>query len=142
MGLIIVLLIAGIVASVGLYFVELHVELDGKKEYVLKDGLVKELMAKAVADPNPDSFIIDTDSQKIMMDRVVIKKSFMGGFWFPYKVEVIAKTYSQRQTLEDWGGDVGYVTRFSKDYVAIRDLLKKSKTNIEQTQRQKLNLNK
>jgi hypothetical protein len=142
MGFIIGLLIIGMSVLGVLYLLEFHIELDGDRENIIKDGLVKELMAKAVADPNPDSFIIDTDSQKIMMDRVVIKKSFMGGFWFPYKVEVIAKTYSQRQTLEDWGDDVGYVTKFSKDYYSIRDLLKKSKTNIEQTQRQKLNLNK
>ena len=142
MGLIIALLIAGIVILVGLYFMELHIELDGKKEYILKDGLVKELMAKAVADPDPNSFIIDTDSQKIMMDRAVVRKSFIGGFWFPYKVEVLAKEYSQRQTQDDWGYDVGYVIRFSKDYYTVRDLLKKSKTSIEKTQRQKLNLNK
>jgi hypothetical protein len=142
MGLIIALLIAGIATSVGLYFVELHVELDGKKEYVLKDGLVKELMAKAVADPDPNSFTVDTESQKIMMGRVIVGKFYTDGFWFPYKVQVLAKEYNQRQTDEDWGYDVGYVTRFSRDYVAIRDLLKKSKTNIEQTQRKKLNLNK
>ena len=142
MGLIIVLLIASIIISVVLYFMEFHIELDGKKEYILKDGLVKELMAKAVADPDPNSFIIDTDSQKIMMDRAVVRKSFIGGFWFPYKVEVLAKEYSQRQTQDDWGYDVGYVIRFSKDYYTVRDLLKKSKTSIEKTQRQKLNLNK
>jgi hypothetical protein len=141
MGIIITLLIAGIATSVGLYFVELHVELDGKREYIIKDGLVKELMAKAIADPDPNSFIIDTESQKIMMGRVIVRKTY-SEFWFPYKVQVLAKEYNQRQTEEDWGYDVGYVTRFSKDYIAIRDLLKKSKTNIEQTQRQKLNLNK
>jgi hypothetical protein len=142
MGLIIALLIASIAVSVGLYFMELHIELDGKKEYIIKDGLVKELMAEAVADPDPNSFIIDTDSQKIIMGRVIVGKSHIGGFWFPYKVQVLAKEYNQRQTQEDWGYDVGYVTRFSKDYIAIRDLLKKPKTNIEKTQREKLNLNK
>jgi hypothetical protein len=141
MGIIITLLIAGIATSVGLYFVELHVELDGKREYIIKDGLVKELMAKAIADPDPNSFIIDIESQKIMMDRVIVGKTY-SEFWFPYKVQVLAKEYNQRQTQEDWGYDVGYVTRFSKDYIAIRDLLKKPKTNIEQTQREKLNLNK
>jgi hypothetical protein len=141
MGLIIVLLIAGIVASVVLYFIELHIELDGKKEYILKDGLVKELMAKAVADPDPNSFIIYTDSQEITMGRVIVRKTY-SGFWFPYKVKVLAKDFTQRRTQEDWGYDVGYVTRFSKDYTAIRDLLKKTKTSIEQTQREKLNLNK
>jgi hypothetical protein len=142
MGLIIALLIAGIAVSVGLYFMELHIELDGKKEYVLKDGLVKELMAEAVADPDPNSFIIDTDSQKIMMGRAVVGKSYIGGFWFPYKVVVTAKDIMERQTQKDWGYDVGYVTRYSKDYYAIRGLLKKTKTSIEKTQREKLNLNK
>jgi hypothetical protein len=75
------------------------------------------------------------------MDRVIVGKTY-SEFWFPYKVQVLAKEYNQRQTQEDWGYDVGYVTRFSKDYIAIRDLLKKPKTNIEQTQREKLNLNK
>lgn len=141
MGLIIALLIAGVIFSVSIYFMELYVELDGNKEHIIKDGLVKELMAKTVADPDPNSFIIDTESQKIMMGRVIVRKTY-SGFWFPYKVVVTAKDFHERQNQEDWGYDVGYVTRYSKDYYAIKNLLKKSKTNIEQTQREKLNLNK
>jgi len=56
-------------------------------------------------------------------------------FWFPYEV-ITRGSYSWEN------GTVGYVTRYSKDYKYINALLKKSKTSIEKTQREKLNLNK
>jgi hypothetical protein len=142
MGFIIGLLLVGALVMGMLYIMQFYIDLDGDKENIIKDGLIKELMAKAVADPDPDSFIIDVNAQTITMGRTIVKKDGSGLFWFPYYVKVRGKEYNQRQTQEDWGYDVGYVTRFSKDYYIIRDLLKKSKTNIEQTQREKLNLNK
>ena len=56
-------------------------------------------------------------------------------FWFPYEVITIG-SYSWEN------GTVGYITRYSKDYKHVNALLKKSKTDIEKTQREKLNLNK
>jgi hypothetical protein len=114
---------------------QFHIELDGKKENIIKDGLIRELMNKAVADPDPTSFIIDTDEQTIAMDKIVIKKHWANMFWFPYEV-ITRGSYSWEN------GTVGYITRYSKDYKHVNALLKKSKTSIEKTQRQKLNLNK
>jgi hypothetical protein len=140
--ILIILLFVGALFMVGLYFMQFFIELDGKKENIIKDGLVRELMTKAVADPDPNSFIIDTDLKTITIGRIVIQKHWSDMFWFPYYVKVCGKEYNQRQTQEDWGYDVGYVTRFSKDYQHIKALLKQSKVNIEKTQREKLNLNK
>lgn len=56
-------------------------------------------------------------------------------FWFPYEV-VTRGAYSWEN------GTIGYITRYSKDYKHIKALLKIDKVGIEQTQREKLNLNK
>jgi hypothetical protein len=142
MVLIISLLIAGVFFLGAFYFLEFNMELDGKKEIIIKDGLVRELITKAVADPDPNSFIIDTDLKTITMGRIVIQKHWSDMFWFPYKVEKLSKEYNKRVTDDDWGGTIGYVRRYSKDYQHIKALLKKDKVNIEKTQREKLNLNK
>ena len=140
--ILIILLFVGVLVFTIIYLMQFYVELDGKKENIIKDGLVNELIVKAVADPDPNSFIIDTDLETITMGRVVIQKHWSNMFWFPYKVKVKAMEYNQRKESNDWGYDVGYVTRFSKDYSHINTLLKKSKISIEKTQREKLNLNK
>ena len=133
--ILIVLLFVGILVFTILYFMQFHIELDGKKENIIKDGLIKELMNKATADPDLGSFIIDTDVQTITMGKIVIRKHWSDMFWFPYEVITIG-SYSWEN------GTVGYITRYSKDYKHVNALLKKSKTDIEKTQRQKLNLNK
>ena len=137
MILLLVLLFTGAVTLVVSYLVGFHVDLDGKKERIIKDGLIKELLNKAVADPDPNSLIIDVDAQTITMGNIVIKKDYGNVFWFPYEVAIIkdSRYYWDQKT-------VGYIIHFSKDYYLVRDLLKKSKTSIEQTQREKLNLNK
>jgi hypothetical protein len=140
--ILIILLFVGVLFMVGMYFMQFCVELDGKKENIIKDGLVNELIVKAVADPDPNSFIIDIDLETITMGRIVIQKNWADMFWFPYKVKVKAIEYNQRKESNDWGGTIGYVQRYSKDYQHIKALLKQSKANIEKTQRQKLNLNK
>jgi hypothetical protein len=133
--ILIILLFTGAFVMTILYLMQFYVELDGKKENIIKDGLIKELMNKAVADPDPTSFIIDIDEQTIAMDKIVIRKHWDQMFWFPYEV-ITRGSYSWEN------GTVGYVTRYSKDYKYINALLKKSKTSIEKTQREKLNLNK
>jgi len=133
--ILIILLFVGVLVFTILYFMQFYIELDGKKENIIKDGLIKELMNKAVSDPDPTSFIIDTDEQTIAMDKIVIRKHWTNMFWFPYEV-ITRGSYSWEN------GTVGYITRYSKDYKHVNALLKKSKTSIEKTQRQKLNLNK
>jgi hypothetical protein len=133
--ILIILLFVGVLVFTILYLMQFYVELDGKKENIIKDGLIKELMNKAVADPDPTSFIIDIDEQTIAMDKIVIRKHWDQMFWFPYEV-ITRGSYSWEN------GTVGYITRYSKDYKHVNALLKKSKTSIEKTQRQKLNLNK
>ena len=140
--ILIILLFTGALVMTIVYLMQFYVELDGKKENIIKDGLVNELIVKAVADPDPNSFIIDTNLKTITMGRIVIQKHRSNMFWFPYEVKVKAMEYYQRKTEDDCGYDVGYVTRFSKDYQHIKALLKQSKVNIEKTQREKLNLNK
>jgi len=137
MILLLVLLFTGAVTLVVSYLVGFHVDLDGKKERIIKDGLIKELLNKAVADPDPNSLIIDVDAQTITMGNIVIKKDYGNVFWFPYEVRITdgSKYYYDQKT-------VGHIIHYSKDYYLVRDLLKKSKTSIEQTQREKLNLNK
>jgi hypothetical protein len=137
MILLLVLLFVGVVTMVVSYLVQFHVDLDGNKEKIIKDGLIKELMNKAVADPDPNSFIIDVNAQTITMGNIVIKKDYGDVFWFPYEVAITkdSKYYWDQKT-------VGHIIHYSKDYYLVRDLLKKSKTSIEQTQREKLNLNK
>ena len=133
--ILIVLLFVGILVFTILYFMQFHIELDGKKENIIKDGLIKELMNKATADPDLGSFIIDTDAQTITMGKIIIRKHWSDMFWFPYEV-ITRGSYSWEN------GTVGYITRYSKDYKHVNALLKKSKTDIEKTQREKLNLNK
>jgi len=137
MALILFLLFTGVVTMIISYLVQFQIDLDGKKERIIKDGLIKELMNKAVADPDPNSFIINVDAQNITMGNIIIIKDYGNVFWFPYEVRITnnSKYYWDQKT-------VGHIIRFSKDYYLVRDLLKKSKTNIEQTQREKLNLNK
>ncbi len=136
MALLLILLFVGALVLTIMYLMQFHIELDGNKEKLIKDGLVKELMNKAVADPDPNSFIIDIDAETITMGEIVVKKHWDSIFWFPYKVVREGSKYRWDDSI------VGYITRYNKDYYAVRALLKKSKTNIEQTQRQKLNLNK
>jgi hypothetical protein len=131
--ILLILLFVGALVFTILYFMQFHIELDGKKENIIKDGLIIELMVKASNDPDPTSFIIDTDLRTITMGKITIKKHWSGVFWFPYEVTNIG-AYSWENST------VGYVTRYSKDYKYIKALLKKSKSDIEQTQRQKLNL--
>jgi len=133
--ILIVLLFVGVLVFTILYLMQFYVELDGKKENIIKDGLIKELMNKATADPDLGSFIIDTDVQTITMGKIVIRKHWSDMFWFPYEV-ITRGSYSWEN------GTVGYITRYSKDYKHVNALLKKSKTDIEKTQREKLNLNK
>ena len=133
--ILIILLFVGVLVFTIMYLMQFYVELDGKKENIIKDGLIKELMNKATADPDLGSFIIDTDVQTITMGKIVIRKHWSNMFWFPY--EVITRG------SHSWeNGTVGYITRYSKDYKHVNALLKKSKTDIEKTQREKLNLNK
>lgn len=133
--ILIILLFVGALVMTIMYFLQFNIELDGKKENIIKDGLIKELMNKATADPDLGSFIIDNDEQTITMGKIVIRKHWANMFWFPYEV-ITRGSYS-------WENDtVGYITRYSKDYKHINALLKKSKTSIEKTQREKLNLNK
>jgi hypothetical protein len=140
MGILIALLIVGIVVLTIMYLMQFYFELDGRSELRIKDGLMKELIDKAINDP--DSFLIDQGAGTITMGRIKIYSKFSDLFWFPYKVEKLPKDYRERNTDDDWGGTVGYITRFSKDYQHIKALLKKDKTSIEQSQRQKLNINK
>jgi len=135
--ILIILLLSGALVFTILYIMQFYGGLDGKKENIIKDGLVRELMTKAVADPDPNSFIIDVNAQTITMGNIVIKKDYGNMFWFPYEVAITddSKYYWDQKT-------VGHIIHFSKDYYTVRALLKKSKTDIEQTQRQKLNLNK
>lgn len=136
MILLLVLLFVGALVFILMYLMQFYIELDGKKEKLIKDGLIKELMTKATADPDPNSFIIDTDTQTITMGKIVIKKHWSDMFWFPY--EVINEGEKYRWDTRP----VGFITRFSKDYYLVSKLLEKSKAGIEQTQREKLNLNK
>jgi hypothetical protein len=133
--ILIILLFVGVLVFTILYFMQFYIELDGKKENIIKDGLIKELITKAVSNPDPTSFIIDTDEQTIAMDKIVIRKHWSDMFWFPYEV-ITTGSYSWENST------VGCITRFSKDYYLVSKLLKKSKTSIEKTQREKLNLNK
>jgi len=137
MIVLLVLLFTGAVLMTVTYLVQFHVNLDGKKERIIKDGLIKELMNKAVADPDPNSLIIDVNAQTITMGNIVIRKDYGDVFWFPYEVAITdgSSYYCNQKT-------VGYIIHYSKDYYLVRDLLKKSKTDIEKTQREKLNLNK
>ncbi len=118
--ILIILLFVGVLVFTILYFMQFHIELDGKKENIIKDGLIKELMNKATADPDLGSFIIDTDVQTITMGKIVIRKHWSDMFWFPYEVITIG-SYSWEN------GTVGYITRYSKDYKHVNALLKKSK---------------
>ena len=133
--ILIILLFVGVLVFTIMYLMQFYVELDGNKEKIIKDGLIKELMTKAAANPDLGSLIIDTDEQTIAMDKIVIRKHWANMFWFPYEV-ITRGSYSWEN------GTVGYITRYSKDYKHVNALLKKSKTSIEKTQRQKLNLNK
>ena len=133
--ILIILLFVGVLVFTILYFMQFYIELDGKKENIIKDGLIKELITKAVSDPDPTSFIIDTDEQTIAMGKIEIRKHWANMFWFPYEV-ITTGSYSWENSI------VGCITRYSKDYKHVNALLKKSKTSIEKTQRQKLNLNK
>ena len=133
--ILIILLFVGVLVFTILYLMQFYVELDGNKEKIIKDGLIKELMDKAAADPDLGSFIIDTDEQTIIMGKIEIRKHWADMFWFPYEV-ITTGSYSWENSI------VGCITRFSKDYYLVNKLLKKSKTIIEKTQREKLNLNK
>jgi hypothetical protein len=137
------IIVLGISVILGVYYLtQFYSDLDGKKENIIKDGLIKELIVKAVADPDPNSFIINTNRGIIKMGRISIYSNDSELFWFPYKVYKQSKDFSERNHEDDWGGIVGYVRLFSKDYQHIKALLKENKVNIELIQREKLNLNK
>ena len=137
------IIVLGIAVVLGInYLNQFYSVLDGKKENIIKDGLIKELIVKAVADPDPNSFIINTNRRTISMGRISIYSNDLELFWFPYKVYKQPNYLSERNHEDDWGGTVGYVRLFSKDYQHIKALLKENKVNIELTQREKLNLNK
>jgi hypothetical protein len=140
MGVIVFLLVVITIVLAILYFVQFYALLDGKRENIIRDGLVKELINKATADPNPTSFLIDTDKGTINMGRILIRTNYSEYFWFPYRVEKLPAEYHKRVTEDDWGGEIGYVQRYSKDYQHIKALLKKDKVNVERTQRQKLGI--
>ena len=133
--ILIILLFVGVLVFTIMYLMQFYVELDGNKEKIIKDGLIKELMDKAAANPDLGSLIIDTDEQTIIMGKIEIRKHWSDMFWFPYEV-ITTGSYSWENST------VGCITRFSKDYYLVNKLLKKSKTSIEKTQREKLNLNK
>ena len=113
--ILIILLFVGVLVMTVLYILQFYVELDGKKENIIKDGLLRELMTKATADPDLGSFIIDNDEQTITMGKIVIRKHWANMFWFPYEV-ITRGSYSWEN------GTVGYVTRYSKDYKHINAL--------------------
>jgi len=133
--ILIILLFVGVLVFTIMYLMQFYVELDGNKEKIIKDGLIKELMDKAAANPDLGSLIIDTDEQTIIMGKIETRKHWSDMFWFPYEV-ITTGSYSWENSI------VGCITRFSKDYYLVSKLLKKSKTSIEKTQREKLNLNK
>lgn len=83
--ILIILLFVGVVVMTIMYFVQFNIELDGKKENIIKDGLIKELMIKAVDDPDPTSFIIDTDLQTIVMGKLQLKNIGLICFGFRMK---------------------------------------------------------
>lgn len=125
------------------YMNQFDMHLGGKKENIIKDGLITELLVKAVNDPNPGSIIVHEDGKHITIDRTLIKGDGYGVcFWFPYKVMVLAKEFRERKIEEDFGYDVGYIRRFSKDYAAVKKLMVVKPENIELKQREKLNLKK
>jgi hypothetical protein len=138
MGLIIVLLITLMLFLVISYYIQYSVDLNSKPEQLLKDGLVKELITKAVDSAIP----LEINEDEIKLGRFTIKKSHSGAFWFPYFVYREALPYGQRNSEFDWGENIGYVRWLSKDWKLIKELTKKSTKSVEQKQRQKLNLNK
>lgn len=138
MGLIIGLLIAVLFFSIVSYYLQYSIELDSKPEQILKDGLVKELIANAVDSTIP----LEISEDEIKIGRFTVRKNFSGAFWFPYFVFREALPYGQRKSVDDWDENIGYVIWLSKDWKLIKELTKKSTKSIEQKQRQKLNLNK
>lgn len=143
MGLIIALIVGTVllvIVGVGLYFVEFETEMNCKSEYVLKDGLVNELLHKATNNPLTE---FEISNEKIKAGRFEIRKNYFV-FWFPYCVHRCALPYSERTNNDDsiWGENIGYVTRFSSDWRLIKALHKSKSVNKELTQREKLNLNK
>lgn len=139
-AIIVFLLVVITIGLAVLYFAQFYGILNGKRENIIKDGLINELIKKAVADPNPTSFLIDRDKGIINIYRISIRSNYSEYFWFPYKVEKLPTEYHKRVTEDDWGGEIGYVQRYSKDYQHIKALLKKDKVNVERTQRQKLGI--
>jgi hypothetical protein len=137
MAVILALLLTGLIGVFIAYLSAFLIELDGDKELLIKDGLIKEVLTKAVSDIST-LYVINTKDKSITVDRTIIEE--YDTFWFPYKVDIQAKSYHERQTDEDFGGTVGYVTRFSKDYYIIKSLLKKEKVDIVKVQKQKLGL--
>ena len=140
--LFILIITAASIAGVS-YWMNFEVHLNSRKELIIKDGLVKELIEKAFNDPNPNSIIIHDDGKHITMGRTLIKgEGYDVCFWFPYKITILSKDFNDRVTNDDWGYDVGYIRRFSKDYELVKKLMVPKADSIEQKQRQKLNLNK
>lgn len=137
MGIVILLLLVAAVVGVASYLIAFLLELDGDKEYLIKDGLIKELLEKH-SNQNID-ISCDRYRTNIKIERIEIRSN-VGNWWFPYKVEKLALPITERITKGDWGETVGYITRFSKDYFYIKSLTKIEKKDKLQTQRHKLGL--
>lgn len=137
MGIIILLLITVALFGFISYFIQYSTDLDSKQENIIKDGLITELLHKMVK----EAYKVEVFKNKIVVGRFEIKQT-ADGFWFPYCVYKTALPYHERQTDDDWGKEIGYVRWLSKDWKLIKELFKQNKKPIEQTQRQKLNLDK
>ena len=137
MGIIIVLLITVAIFFTISYFMQYSIELDSNPEEIIKDGLIKELIERAV---HNTSFPFLIEENKIVAGRFEIRKN--DAFWFPYYVYKTALPYHERKTDDDWDKKIGYVRWLSKDWKLISELIKKNKKPVEQKQRQKLNLDK
>jgi hypothetical protein len=140
--LFILIIMAASIAGVS-YWMQFDVHLNSKKERIIKDGLIAELLEKTINNPDSDPIIIHDDGKHITVGRTLIKgEGYEVCFWFPYKVMILSKDFGNRVSQEDWGYDVGYIRRYSKDYALVKKLMVPKADSIEQKQRQKLNLNK
>jgi hypothetical protein len=119
MGFILGLILVLVVLALITYFGQFHIELDGEREKIIKDGLVTELINS--------SSNIKVKKGEIQIDKFTIYDSDI--FWFPYHITTI-----------DYYKKIGYVARTSKDYKLIKKLLKKNTKSIEVIQREKLGL--
>jgi hypothetical protein len=140
--LFILIIIAASITGIS-YLIQFDVNLNSKKELIIQDGLITELLEKIINNPDSDPIIIHDDGKHITVGRTLIKgDGYEVCFWFPYQVMILSKDFRDRVTDDDWGYDVGYIRRYSKDYALVKKLMKPKPSDIEQKQRQKLNLEK